>query len=125
MTIKQPVATEHQEQVATIDWCSLMSNRYTALGLIYAIPNGSHRHISVAVKLKREGVRRSIPDLHLPVARGEYHSLYIEMKRTNGRATKDQKDMHDLLRAEGNRVEVCKGASEAIEAISDYLGIEQ
>ena len=136
--------SEHSEQVATIDWAELMSNRHPELKLIFAIPNGGNRNIVTAVRLKAEGVKAGVPDLCLPVRTpkihkikdpcpglcaiqsGFWHGLWIEMKKRKGSTTsKEQKWWHEKLRDQGYQVEVCKGASEAIEAISDYLGIEQ
>jgi hypothetical protein len=51
--------------------------------------------------------------------------LFIELKRRRGGVVSlDQQAVHDLLRDQGYRVEVCRGAEEAIRVISDYLGLE-
>ena len=128
--------SEHSEQVATIDWAELMSNRHPELKLIFAIPNGGARHPATGKKLKAEGVKKGVPDLFLPVPRATYMGgrlggryrmgLFIELKRRKGSTTsKEQKWWHEKLRGQGYRVEVCKGAEEAIAVLSDYLGIEQ
>jgi len=50
--------------------------------------------------------------------------LFIELKRRHGGVvSREQKEIHKLLRAQGYRVEVCKGADAAIQAIIDYLGL--
>ena len=36
-------------------------------------------------RLRAEGLKSGVPDLCLPSAHGEYHGLYIEMKRTKRR----------------------------------------
>ena len=83
--------TEHQEQVALIHWAKMRSATLPELGLLFAIPNGGERHLFVAKKLKAEGVKPGTPDLCLPVARGGYHGLFIEMKRMKGgRVTKQR-----------------------------------
>ena len=130
------VPDEHTEQKNVINWAELMSNRHPELKLIFAIPNGGNRNIVTAVRLKAEGVRAGVPDLFLPVPRpsfmggklaGRYQmGLWIEMKKRKGSTTsKEQHWWHEKLRDQGYRVEVCKGAEEAIKVISDYLGIEQ
>src|SRR5699024_826416 len=73
--------TEHDEQVQRIRWAGLARGAYPALRWLHAVPNGGARNIVVARKLKAEGVQRGVPDLCLPVPRGPYHGLYIELKR--------------------------------------------
>jgi len=117
------VATEHAEQAALIDWCAGQAPRIPELGLLYAIPNGGARDVRVAVQLKAEGVQAGIPDLHLPVARGGWHSLYLELKRTRGgRVEPEQAAWHAALLAQGNDVRVCRGWVEAATVLLIYLG---
>ncbi len=58
-----------------------------ALEWIHAIPNGGSRgdsQKSRAIhggKMKAEGVRKGIPDIFLPWPSGNWHGLYIELKR--------------------------------------------
>jgi len=62
-----------------------------------------------------------VPDLCLPVPRGDYGALYIELK-VSGRTTTDaQEEMIEKLRAAGNRVVVCRDLDDAIELIQTYL----
>jgi len=93
--------------------------------LLYAIPNGGKRNIGVARKLKAEGVKKGIPDLHLPVARGRYNSLYIELKTQKGRLTADQAEVIALLEEENNKVVVAYGHEQAEKAIVKYLTLNK
>lgn len=68
-------------------------------------------------------MKAGIPDLHFPVARGVYHSLFIEMKAGKNKATAHQLKMMELLSQAGNYCVVCYGAKEAIEAIQSYLAL--
>ena len=91
--------------------------------------------IGTRVKAKRAGMDSAWPDLALYVPKylgnngGQLneiwcHGLLIELKRlTGGTVSPEQKAMHELLRAQGYRVEVCRGADAAIKCISEYLGI--
>lgn len=124
-TPQYPVPTEHQEQVALFKWRDLFVFRYTELELLYAIPNGGHRHKATAVRLKREGVMSGIPDVHLPIPRGRYGSLYIELKRQRGGVlSQNQKKVIEMLQNAGNRVEICAGCAPAIAVIKDYLSLK-
>jgi len=118
--------TEHEEQCAVIDWCEIASHQYPELSLIFAIPNGGQRHVGVARKLKAEGVRSGAPDLFLPVARGIYHGLFVEMKRQKGgRLSDTQKDYFPRLIQQDYKVIVCNGADEAMNGIQEYLREEK
>lgn len=116
------VPDEHREQCWLIQWCRSQARVHPALAMIYAIPNGGKRHPVVANKLRAEGVRSGVPDLCLPVARGTWHGLYIEMKRRRGgTVSEDQHGWLVALRKEGYRTEVCKGWEVARDVLMDYL----
>lgn len=73
-------------------------------------------------QMRMEGMKKGVPDVCLPVARGGYGALFIEMKRTRGgRLTQEQAQWAEGLRAMGNRVERCNGWEEAVRVIEDYL----
>lgn len=113
---------EHVEQSLLIQWAEMAKHRVPELGLLYAIPNGGHRHPAVAGKLKAEGVKSGVPDLCLPVARGGYHALYLEMKAgPAARVSPNQTYWHAKLREQGCAVRVCYGWDQAREAIEQYL----
>jgi hypothetical protein len=122
---------EHGEQVRLMTWAGIMEFQYPELALLYAIPNGGQRNIIVAKRMKDEGMKAGVPDLHLPVARGDYHSLYIEMKAPSlkpkrggkGGVSALQANWHRVLSEQGNRVVVCYGFKEAETALTEYLSL--
>ena len=119
------VPTERDEQLAVFHWARLMAHRYPELALLHSVPNGGHRNVIVAAKLKAEGVKRGVPDIDLPVARGGYHGLKIEMKRTRGGTTSpEQKWWIEQLTAQGYFASVCHGAESAIRTIEWYLNLK-
>ena len=113
--------SESAEQQALVRWAALNENRYPGLEMLYAIPNGGHRHVATAVRLKAEGVKAGVPDLCLPVARCGYHGLYIEMKSEKGKLTQLQKRWIEKLNEQTHLAVVCKGFEEARDVIVDYL----
>ena len=115
--------SEHNEQCAVIHWCELNKNKYHDLEMIFAIPNGGHRHISVAKKLKAEGVKPGVPDLFLPVAKNNKHGLFIEMKSYTGKVSKSQTKMISKLYGYQYEVKICHSFYEAVKEICDYLKI--
>jgi hypothetical protein len=118
---RRPREIEHYEQVALLEWAWARLQVFPELEMLFAIPNGGHRKASVAGKLRAEGVKRGVPDICLPVARGGYHGLFIEMKAVDGRPTADQKNWIAMLNMQGYRATVCKGWEAARDEIVAYL----
>ena len=71
--------------------------------------------------LKLMGGRAGVPDLCLPVPRGKYHGLYIELKTVTGRATAEQEWWGDRLLEQGYFWEVCHGWESAVRVLEWYL----
>ena len=105
--------SEHSEQVGFINWFRV---KYPNV-LIFAIPNGEKRAITVAKRLKAEGVVRGIPDLLIP-----QWTLWVEMKRiSGGRLSPEQKAMITYLEGIGQKVIVAKGAADASKQILEHI----
>lgn len=117
------MASEHEEQVALMEWAAYQANAAPELGLLFAIPNGGDRHPAVAAKLKAEGVKAGVPDLMLPVARGPYHGAFVELKVGRNRPHAAQLEWIERLRRQGYYAVVCHGFDEARQAIEDYLSL--
>ncbi len=107
--------SEAEEQRAVVEWCDLRKVP------VFHIPNGGFRNGREAANLKRQGVRAGVPDLCVPVARGGFHSLYIEMKAAGGRVSEKQAEWLKLLRDQGMCAYVCYGAGNAVELIERYM----
>jgi hypothetical protein len=107
------VPLEHDEQVGFINW---FRSRFPYV-LIFAIPNGEHRAISTAKRLKAEGVTAGIPDMYVPA-----WNLWIEMKRREGgRLSEDQRGVIDYLQSVGHYVIIGKGAKDASRQVLMHL----
>ena len=122
---KNHCPTEYQEQCAVIAWSRMMAaTTEPRLALLHGDASGVRVPIGCAVKMKRCGAVKGFPDLMLPIACGVWHGLFVELKRRRGGVVSpEQRTVHSMLQEQGYRVEVCKGADEAIKVISDYLGI--
>ena len=112
---------ESWEQCALMRWVDFMAGKYPELGLLYHVPNGGRRDEKEAANLKRQGVKPGVPDLCLPVARGKYHGLYVELKVGKNTTTPNQKKWIDALRHQGYFVDVCYGWNAAADTIENYL----
>ena len=113
--------SEHQEQVALFQWAELQKCTMPELSLLFSIPNGGHRHKATGAKMKREGVKRGVPDIFLAVARGKHFGLFIEMKFGKNKPTPEQKTWLIELTWQGYTTEVCNGFEEAKQVIEKYL----
>lgn len=112
---------EHSEQAVVIQWRNLNVGRVPALRWLHAIPNGGHRHVSVAKRMKAEGVTPGVSDLCWPYPRGRYHGLYIEMKVPGGAVSKEQREFVAFISAQRYYAVFCWSADEAINMIEEYL----
>lgn len=117
--------TEAQEQINVMKWSQQPSirRRWPELELLHHVKNetgGGARQVAVD---RAMGVKKGVPDLSLPVARGRYHGLYIEMKTASGRASPAQKWWGEQLAAQGYFWEVCHGWQAAAAALGWYLSL--
>jgi len=113
--------TEHQEQAALFHWAHYAQGVMPELRLLHAIPNGGHRNKITAAKLKAEGVKPGVPDICLPVARGQHHGLYIELKTQQGKLSPRQQTWLTDLNNQGFKAILCRGWSAARQEIEHYL----
>lgn len=125
------VPSEHAEQSVVVQW---FWTQHPALRkCLFAIPNGAHlagtpsQRAAKMAKMKAEGFQPGVSDLFLMVARGQYHGLWIEMKRRNASpsdTSDDQAAFLERAHREGYLGVVCKGAQPAIAAIGEYLKLQ-
>lgn len=124
--------SEHVEQVNFFYWAWVNRAKHPALELMFAIPNGGHRHPAVARKLKAEGVKAGVPDVFLPwPVQGRMCTIYngcsgmwIEMKSGKGRVSDVQKWWREKLLLAGYHHVICRSWQEAAGCVCDYLQID-
>lgn len=124
---KDEIMSRHIEsgmQIAFINWCNWNVSRYPELNYIHHSPNGGKRSAKEAARFKKEGVKPGFPDLILPVPRGCFNSLYIELKTEKGKLTENQIRWIEFLRQNGNKVLVCRSVDECIRIVKEYLELE-
>ena len=115
--------TEHDHQVALMLWAAMQTKVLPELKLLFAIPNGGHRHPATGAKLKSEGVKPGVPDLALMVAKKGFHGLFIELKTTKASSKLSEHQIHwiNALTAEGYQAVECRGWDDARNTILEYL----
>lgn len=102
-----------------------MTGNYPELALMFHIPNGGSRNKIEATHLKAQGVKAGVPDICLPVPRGKYHGLYIELKYGKNKPTAAQLCWLGNLEMQGYAVAICWGWEKAAEVIINYLKKEK
>lgn len=117
---------EFKHQQAVIKWSQQPSvrERWPELALLHHVknetPDGGARKVAID---KANGVKKGVPDLCLPVAKGGYHGLYIEMKNENGTLSAAQKWWRDRLKEQGYYWSVCYGWEAAVKELCWYMGL--
>lgn len=107
---------EHDAQVALFD--DYLDTRLVAGAVAFAIGNGGKRHKKVAIAMKKEGVKRGIPDVEIIHASRVY---FIEMKKARGgRLSTEQRVMIARLSAAGAICAVCNGLQEAVAQLEAW-----
>lgn len=114
--------TEDEEQICLFRWAAYNTGKRPELAMMFHVPNGGKRNAIEAARFKAMGVKPGVPDIFLPVARGGYHGLFIELKRREGgTVSAAQHDMIVKLRAQGYKADTCKGWEAARLLIEAYL----
>ncbi len=113
--------SESAEQIELFRWAAYLFGKYPELKLMHHIPNGGNRSQSEGARFKREGVLAGVSDIFLPIAKGGYHGLYIEMKAKNGRLSPSQKWWIEEVTKQGYLAKVCFGWEMAKDVIVKYL----
>ena len=114
-------ATEYQESLSLVQIAQWQRSKYPEASLLVHIPNEGKRTPRAGQALKNMGMARGFPDYILPVARGGYHSLAIELKAKGGRVSPEQKAWLDTLREQGWAAHVAFGAGQAWNVVKGYL----
>jgi len=120
-------STESGHQRAVFAWAALHLSRWPELRWLHHIPNGGSRgdtqraRMIRGAQLKAEGVKTGVSDLCLPVKRGEYSGLYIEMKKPGGKETSEQKEFGAFVQSQGFGYVCCDHWEKAVQVIQEYL----
>lgn len=127
--------TEAAHQTALFAWAALNIRTYPELKWMHHIPNGGSRGndkrsaMIRGAQLKQQGVKIGVADIFLPVKRGDFSGLYIEMKKPDQKPKRDgkggvsdeQQEFGDFVREQCFGWSVCYSWNEAAELIESYL----
>ena len=110
---------ESKLQQAVVKWFALQHKGIP----MFAIPNGGYRNKREAVRMISEGTLAGVPDLCIPVKKGQFGALYVELKTKTGKLTEQQKIVHQKLTNCGNFVAVCRSTEEFMQVVNVYLNL--
>lgn len=115
------IMSEEAHAMALMQWAKIASNTTPELKWLFHIPNGGFRSKRTAIRMKAMGVLRGVSDYLLPISRGKYHGLFVELKTDKGKLSDEQFAFLDKMNKEGYLGLVAKGWEEASKMIMNYL----
>lgn len=101
--------------------------QYPETEWLFSVPNGGFRPKNIAAAMAAEGAKRGVPDICLPIRRGSFLMLWIELKRpksegkAKGVAKPEQKKWLAYFQSQGHGAAICVGWIEARDMIIEYL----
>lgn len=113
--------SEATEQRTLFQWAALVYQKYPELQWMFHIPNGGSRDVIEAKHLKDQGTKSGVPDIFLPVPRGKYYGMFIEMKYGKNVLSENQKTWIAQMEVFGYRAVACYGFEEARGQIEEYM----
>ena len=89
--------------------------------LFWHVPSEGIRKPQYRAKLKLMGFRAGIPDIFLALPKGEYHGLFVELKKAGGSPSKDQKKLMSALSAQSYLCLVVNDFKTFTENVTYYI----
>lgn len=116
---REPEKSEEEIQFEILD---LLKVGLVDDAIYFHIPNGGHRHISVAKKLKDLGALPGVPDLCIQVPSSPHKIFWLEVKKPTGHLSHEQKNFRDKCLLGGIQWAIVRSRDEA-EAMIQRWGI--
>lgn len=110
--------TEEQEQICVFDWIRVNP---AILPFAFHIANERKATAHYGKKLKRLGVKSGVSDIFIAIPRATYSGLFLEMKSSTGKLTRNQNLFLSNMAKSGYAVIVAYSATAAIDGIKNYL----
>lgn len=114
--------SEFSHQVAVFAWCAMNKTKYPELALFHAIKNEERSgNVIAGARAKQSGIKAGVHDTFLPVKRGSFSGLYIEMKKPGGKPSDLQLEFGLAVQDQGFAWAVCDHWEIAKNTLVDYL----
>lgn len=116
---KSRKSEESDEQSAFLVW---LEYQYPKVFEVTAsFPNAGKRSISYAMKLKREGLKKGMPDVGVFFPSNGVPGMFIEFKSSTGSLKPEQRTMLARLINQGYCCVICTSKEEAMTEVTKYL----
>ena len=122
---------EEDLQMAVVQWFDLQYPKLSQF--FFHVASGGSRSFKTdrqgrrfsleAMRFKKMGVRKGVPDMFLAVPVGRHHGLFLEFKSSIGALTKEQRTFMDQAAGWRYAVEVVRSFDEARVFINVYLKV--
>lgn len=114
---------EFQHQCALFEWARMpgVLRKYPALDLLSSSQNGANMGEVERQKAAKSGLLPGEMDLKLPVARGRFIGLVIELKYGKNKPTKEQLRYARRMTEEGHFAAFLWSWEDAMQLIVNYL----
>lgn len=122
--MRAKIPTERQIQVALFQHVEYLTNCVDpAWGLLCSYPLQRGNDVLWLKLRMQEGAKKGWPDLFLPVAKGGYHGLFIELKRKGNKPSESQIELLNKLKKQGYCAEclIVDDSLQVVEFIRNYL----
>jgi len=116
--LKSGELSEREIQKMVIAWADLQPE---LKGRVIHIPNEGKRSIVGGFLAKKEGLRPGVSDLLIPIARGGYIGMWIELKSKSGKVSDVQRSFMADMETLGYMTTVCRSFDRAVHVISSYM----
>ena len=123
--------SEFSHQTALFAWAAYAIGKYPELEYFHAIKNEERSgNVIAGARAKQSGIKKGVSDTFLPVRRGDYSGLYIEMKKPSakpkkktsmGGVTKEQLKFGSFVQSQGFGFVVCYSWEDAKNILIQYL----
>jgi len=123
--------TEYAHQCAVMAWASSNIGKYPELKWYYSIQNEEKSNSAfVGGRARASGKKAGVSDTCLPVKRGGFSGLYIEMKKPSrkpkrkgslGGVSEEQLEFGRFIQSQGFGFIVCYSWEEARDILIQYL----
>jgi len=107
---------EHKLQKAIVEYLEIRRICY------WAVPNGGHRKLSVAKKMKAEGVKAGVPDITI-IHDGKYYGIEIKKPKTQtpkGYLSPIQRVRIQQIEKAGGKVGVAYSVDDVYQLLEDW-----
>ena len=116
-------------QIDIFNWIREHELKHPVLRTIFHTPNSFFgTNFGVITHLKKMGMRKGVYDIIVPVSKGNYAGLWIEVKKPKGKLSLEQLQYIDLINNNSDHPTLFKttyDAGEGIQIIKDYLKIKE